>query len=55
MNKQPMAPNHQIDWTEINRDMLNYRKAHFGVEVTPASHPSEDGEIDLSVTHNGNH
>lgn len=34
-------------------DMIKYRKENFAVEVCLDNHPVDEGEIVLSVTHNG--
>jgi hypothetical protein len=39
------------DW---QAQLLAYRKAHFDVDITSPRQPHEEGEIVLSVTHNGN-
>jgi len=44
---------HVTDWEALNAQMLKYRKEKFAVEVKPAEHPLEDGEISLSTTTNG--
>jgi hypothetical protein len=45
---------HETDWTKVEAKMLQYRKEHFEVEVTPDKHALEPGQICLSVTSNGN-
>ncbi len=36
-----------------NKMLLEYRKKHFAVRITPSRYPEEDGQIDLSTTING--
>ena len=43
----------ETKWKELDAQVLKYRKERFAVEVKPARHPVEDGEIALSVTMNG--
>ncbi len=38
----------------VDTKMIEHRRKHFAVEVVPARHPSDTGEVTLSVTHNGN-
>lgn len=44
---------HVTDWKALDAQMLKYRKEHFAVEVKPAEHPLEEGEVALSTTQNG--
>ena len=43
----------ETDWTELETNMLQYRKEHFAVEVTPDKDALEPGQICLSITNNG--
>ena len=52
--QQLVSTPHETDWTEVESKMLQYRKEHFAVEVTPDRHALEPGQICLSVTNNGN-
>ncbi len=38
---------------DIDRKLLEHRKKHFAVQITPSRYPQEEGQIDLSTTTNG--
>ena len=39
--------------TITKQHLLDYRRKHFAVEVKPSHSPEHDGELTMSVTHNG--
>ncbi len=36
-----------------DKELLEYRKKHFSIEIAPSRYPEEEGQIDLRVTTNG--
>lgn len=42
-----------MSYAPNTESLLAYRKKHFALEVKPTRYPEEEGEIELSVTRNG--